>query len=298
MLKKLFQVSLLSLSLMFLAGSGYTAPPYDTVSIKGEFTKAENDLMYSRLRPGMQRAKRYAEQNGAYFTHINSNKYHISCAVLESATPNTQLVQADIDTLTNLAAGLIKQDGNAHGYVGKMYGLYAFVHGYDAQGKELHRHYKNPAALRKILNGGTDKVFGKAGSKITHVHFVLRFGTNPTDGADGQPGELQKEMTIFMDTIDLLKDTIGLKDVYDRRDNFTGHVTAGVLKSFQGKADATKPALDKAMVVQAYELAYSSFNNWKSHQDKTRYTSFTLKDFHLNGEKIGGNPRFEKIGDL
>lgn len=277
----------------------FAAPPYDSVSITGEFAKADHDYLYTRLSSGLRKAKAETERSGAFFTHLNSDQYHISCGIFESTTPDAELGQSEVDAISQLAGDLLKQDGNANGYKGKMYGLYAFVHGYDEQGNELHRHYKNPDVLKKILPGGPDKLFGpRSKAKITHVHFVLRFGTNPTDGADGQPGELQKDMHAFMDTIGHLKNELNIKDMYEGRGDFTGHLTVGVMKSFQGKADSTKRALNKQAIVDAYEHAYASFDKWNTHQLKTGYKTFTLNDLFLRGEKKAGSPRFEKIADL
>lgn len=291
MLKKIYSLSVI----FFLLTSCTTAaPPYDTLTVKGQFTQAESQFLSDRIKKGLQKAAQSLKNlPNVHFTEVSPQNYHVTCVTVKSTLPQTQLKQSDITVFEKTSRRHLYLK---HGYKGTFYGLFAFVHGKDAAGKPIHETYKDPDAFKRILKG-QDKVFNKPGAIITHVHFAARYGRDVPKGVV-QSRILSNDINSFLAQLKKREKKDKLKYIYEGLGPFQAHVTVGVLKSFQGGTAQIKPPLSPTLIHKAYRDIYHSFENWKTHQKKTSKKVFELKHFELSGEKSQPKRQITKIKTL
>lgn len=263
---------------------------YDSLSIQGDFDDASKASLMNTFHKATSRAERMCEnaKNGVYFTKTRTHNFHVSVAVVEPTDTNEKLVESHLATLRSLSKLHLNLRS---GYTGHFYNLFLFANGYDAEGNKVRYHYSTPEKAETIKK---DKFgFGQPGHKVTHAHIVLRFGTNPTRGADGQPGELNKHATALLSNITKNKDGYGFKDAYEGSE-FASHVTVAALKSYVGKVDPSKPALNLDTVLSIYRQIHKSFSQDFSQRD------YQLSSFRINGMMTSASGRItlEPLGAL
>lgn len=287
-------IRLLLVFVLLFSSLSIAKPPYNSVAILGMLPVKENNTLNQKLAPGLGAAARSLQGMPYVYFHISKpDQYHVSLSILESTKSGTKLTKDDLKRIKKLTYQKINIK---KGYKGNFYGLYAFVHGFDAKGQVIHAHYKNPADMNTLLTKGTDKTF-KRGSIITHAHFVARYGTNLSAGPKKTPGQLKVDVTKFLDKVKAKRKKWKFHDIYDDRGDFTAHLTVAVLKNHIGKNVTKQNPLSPATVIGTYQKIYGSFDAWKRQQGRANKNDlFTLKEFELSGEKtlLNGKRDFEK----
>lgn len=263
--------------------------PYDTISLSGDFGYEENKKILSPFKEVVEAAeKKVSCKENLYLTRTRPERLHVSLSTIESYGIKN-LIRESYEDFNGYASGYIKEEG----YKGHFYGLYLFVGGYDDKGNPLHKHYSNPKSAETVKK--TKYGYGKTGYKATRAHVVLRFGTNPNHGRDGQDGTLKADVTQMLSDLKNDKDDMHFKDVYEdmpSTSHVTTHATIATLKSYVGSPTPEEdPAIDLDEVLSIYRTLYTT---WDQVKDSRFNRDFYLNHFKFKGQK---GRRFEVISE-
>ncbi len=274
---------------------------YDSLSVKGKFSNQASGQIFSTVekaidpirveylrRHGKLLPNKGLQFNGIYFTASKPDNLHISIAIVEPTNSQQQLRQQQVTKLEEISA---KYLNITQGYPGAFYGLYLFAHGYDANGQELHYHYSDSSKAANTINK-SKYGFGAQGSKLTHAHVVLRFGTNPNP-SDGQKGKLSQVVEPLLADITNNKISYGFQDSYENsHSGFTSHLTVATIKGFVGKINLQNIcAIDASTVLNIYGKIHQEWLNSNSSQVK-----YNLSEFSMNG--VSNNKHYDVVSKI
>ena len=176
--KPYFKSLLLALVATFASyATGGCSPTIGSISVRAELNPEHVKAVMATMEKGLALAKNRADE-GWYFPINKPEQYHLTLLALEGKE-GTPLKKEDSDQVWSQGGRHLNKNLALYNTTGHLYGLYLLAHGYDASGKALHLHYSSPQAAKDDL---PNYLGGHSGNRLTHVHFVAKYGGSHTGG--------------------------------------------------------------------------------------------------------------------